>query len=428
MPIDYNHIRCVVNVDVLRANFELLRARAQEDEACLREGERVCEMIPVVKADAYGHGLVSCAKALAADLYADGSPNQPAHAGAELVSPGARLLAVGTAEEGARLREAGFAGRIMVLLGVVAEASAEGDALHQDDAELCVTHALTPVLSRLEQCARLSQASVRLGRPAAMAVKVDTGMARLGFSEATLPDVIDALKTLPGLRPLWLVSHLATADEPESEAYVRAQAERFDRFRDAFDAAGLPMRACLANSAGLLAHKCVHYDGVRPGIALYGANPFHGGPWEAQGAGLQLAMRVTAPVYQVHPLRAGESISYGRTFTAQRDMTVAVVGAGYADGYARTLSNKAAMGVRGRLAPVVGRVCMQMTAVDVSAIPTVRAGDEATLLGAGDTAAGESVSVEALAGWWGTIPYEVFCILGLNRTSHTGRLAAVEWP
>jgi alanine racemase len=207
------------------------------------------------------------------------------------------------------------------------------------------------------------------------------------------------------------MSHLAAADEPDSRDFTVEQARRFQRIVSGLRAAGIDCPASLANSAGILAHPDIVRDAPRPGLALYGGNPFHGTAWADKGAALKPAMEAMAPVLSVHDLPEGRSISYGRTFTAPRDMRVAIVAAGYADAFSRSLSNRGQVVLRGRRAPIVGRVCMQMTAVDVTRLEEVEPGDAAYLLGGeGETA----VTPDELAEWWGTIGYEVMCLLGLG--------------
>ncbi len=385
MTIEYNHLRCIIDLDALCANYALLQSLAPGS----------ARTIPVIKADAYGHGLSECANALESLRRRAGATGSP------------KTYAVGTAEEGANLRGAGVGGRILVLLG----------NQHPRDEALCLEHGLTPVVSRTGQIRPLAAAARAAGLHADIALKFDTGMGRLGFTDADFGELVDVLGSYPNVRPVWAVSHLATADDPQQERFVRAQAEKFVAYVDTVRAAGFPVRASIANSAGLIGYPELAMDGARVGIAMYGANPFADTAWEEKGAGLRQVMRVEAPVYQVHALGRGESISYGRTFTAPEDMTVAVLGIGYADGYSRGLSNKAEVQILGRRARIVGRVCMQMTAVDVSRIEGVKPGQYACVLG-GDGAT--RITAEELAGWWGSIPYEVFCLLGLNRREYVG--------
>ncbi len=366
MAIGYNLIRIRVHPDRIAANWKLLQARGGN-------------AWPVVKADAYGHGLAAAARALA--------------------RAGAVDLCVGTVGEAAQLLDAVPGVRAASLLGPL------------DRAE-CAAAAGRGILSfacRFEQLTMLAEAAAAAGRPARVALKFDTGMARLGFTSGDIPELLETLAASPGLAVEMAASHLATADEPGARDFVLEQGRVFAGILGSLRAAGHRVAGCLANSAALLAYPELHHDVQRPGIALYGANPFHGTPLASAGAGLLPGMEAAAPILQVHDLPAGRSISYGRTFTAPRDMRVAVVAVGYADNYSRGLANKGYMNLAGTRVPILGRVCMQMTAVDVTGLQC-QAGDEVFLLGG----PGDTVTAEDLAAWWGTITYEVFCLLGQN--------------
>lgn len=379
MGIFYNKIRVRVRLDRLRANYRLL---------CGRCGR----IMPVIKADAYGHGLAETGLALAAE--------------------GADSLAVGTVEEGGVLRRAGYAGRIVSLLGPLDP---------QEDALLFQDPGMAGFVGDFSQLDRLAAAcrTAPDGATARICLKLDTGMSRLGFTPDQVPAVLDRLRDLPRLVPVLAASHLATADEPDQAGFVAEQAKDFAQSLARIRAAYSGLEASLANSGGILAHPDTHFQVQRAGIALYGVNPFRGTAWEARGQGVLPAMEVDAPVASVHPVPAGRTVSYGRTFRADRDMTVAVVAAGYADCYSRSLSGRGFMLLAGERRPILGRVCMQLTAVDVTGLPGVRPGDRAVLLGGEGPLA---ILPEDLAGWWGTIPYEVFCLLGLNRREHVGGL------
>lgn len=369
MTIAYNRISVRVRPGAVRRNFELLRRKAPA-------------AMPVIKSDAYGHGLLPVAR--------------------ELEAAGATAFAAGTVGECAQLRDGGMTGRVVALLGVV-------DA---DDAECCIARAIVPAAYSPDQLEMLATRAAP-GQQVDIALKFDTGMARLGFTENDLPALLDRLRARPMLRPVLAMSHLAVSDDPTRADFTREQGATFARILAGVRDAWPTVQGSLANSAGLLAHPELHFDVQRPGIALYGSNPLRGTALEHLGLGLEPAMDVAAPILQVHSLPAGRSISYGRTFTAPNDMTVAIVGAGYADAYSRGLSGKGCMTVHGRRAPILGRVCMQMTAVDVSHIPGVAAGDEAYLLGG----PGHALTPDDLADLWGTISYEVLCLLGLNPRS-----------
>lgn len=372
MAITYNKIRTRVRLNQLVSNWRLL----------CRHGAR---MIPVIKADAYGHGLVQVARVLA--------------------KAGAETFAVGTVEEAVKLRLSGCSGRILSLLGPLD--SEEYEALFDQD--------IIPFVAEYGQIEEIARRAGRWNRPLPVSLKFDTGMARLGFTEAGLPRLLETLAGTPAVKPIMASSHLATADEPDQAAYVAEQGAVFGRILEGLRAAGYPVEANLANSAAILGHKDLHHQSQRLGIALYGCDPFRGTSRAGLCEGLKPAMEVLAPIVSMHPLEKGRCVSYGCTFQAPRDMTVAIVAAGYADAYSRGLSNKGAVCVRGRRAPILGRVCMQLCAVDVSGIEGLAPGEMVHLLGGeGDGA----VTPEDLAEWWGTITYEVFCLLGLNRREY----------
>ena len=369
MPIEHNYLRTRVRVANIVANYELLR----------RHGGQVAA---VVKADAYGHGLVETATALAA--------------------AGCETFAIGSAAEGAALRDAGCAAEIISLLGPV---------MPEDDA-LVIEKGLIPFVHDFGQLARLAASCRAMNRTARVALKFDTGMARLGFVEADAEKLAETISATPHLEAALVASHLATADDPAAFEFVAEQGARFARICQILRRGGLTFRASLCNSAGILAHAdSVGFDDRRAGIALYGVNPFAGSNREGLGRGLVPAMETVTRIVSVHDLPRGASISYGRSYVAERDMRVAIVAAGYADAYSRGLSNRGFMCLAGRRVPILGRVCMQLTAVDVSGMEAVRPGDAVHLLGGEGPGA---VTADDLAQWWGTIPYEVFCLLGLN--------------
>ena len=392
MSIPHNLVTAVIRPADIVHNYHVLNALSGA-------------VIPVVKADAYGHGLFQVTNALADE--------------------GVTTFAVGTVSEARALREGGRAKKIIALLGPATD----------NDYELLWAADVIPFIHTFDQLDRLervradalaaraagspegSHGGVRAGEREmlSIALKFDTGMRRLGFSPQDVPLLAGKLRQMKRVR-LWMIaSHLATADEPRSVEYVREQEAEFAAIRKAFAQEGFAPKACLANSAAILAYPGVHLDYQRGGIALYGCDPFYGTTMRDAGLGLKPAMSVKTTLLSVHPLKAGQSISYGRTYTAPKDMTVAIAAVGYADAYSRSLSGKARMCLRGRRAPVLGRVCMQMTAVDVTDIPGSAPGDDIWLLGGDGPGA---VTPEELAGWWGTITYEVFCLLGLNKREY----------
>ena len=241
-------------------------------------------------------------------------------------------------------------------------------------------------------------------------------MNRLGFGQRDIPGLMEYLRAHPGLEPVLVLSHLACADMPEEDAYSQSQIRAFSAICEGLRTVWPNMERSLANSAGLLGLPESRFDLSRPGIALYGGNPFAGRPKEASGVGLEWVMSVSAPIVAVRHLRAGQSVSYGRMFTAPADMTLAVVAAGYATGLARALSGKMEILIHGTRVPQVGRVCMGMFMADVSGLPQTRPPDTAWLLGGPAGVGTTPVTAQETADKLGTIPYEILCRMGVMNT------------
>lgn len=406
----FSLVRIYVDLDKIRANYRLLSitcgysarrvlpAPSGQDVALQRLPVAWSSILPVVKADAYGHGHIPVALALKQE--------------------GATWLASGSVQEAVLLREgldAAMPGDvtptgIISMLGLIAP----------EDSSLCARHAIVPMLHCHEQLHMLESACQDQGLgPLPVAVKCNTGMSRLGFNEHELPLLRERLKKLP-LRPVLAVSHLHSADEAGGLSLVREQARLFARFLGALRDDWPGLAASLGNSAGsLLPEEIDRLIGPhirRPGLALYGCNPFHGMPNARLGQGFVPAMSASVPIIAVRTLGKGQSTGYGQTFTAKRDMPVGIMAAGYADCFTRAMSNRGVVCVAGKRAPVIGRVSMQMTAIDLSALcsdghsrPLPRT---AWILGGPYE---NAVTPEELAALWGSIPYEAFCLLGRNE-------------
>ncbi len=362
----HSPVKVHVHLNNLKHNYATLA------EAC------ATPVMPVLKADAYGHGLIPCAKAM--------------------LEAGAPALAVGIVNEGIFLREQGLSCPVLSLLG----------PLNAAQAAQATAGDIICLAADMEQLNMLA-AQASPGKPAKVALKFDTGMARLGFSKDDAAGLIAALRNMPAVRPVMVMSHFAVADELDGTSFTAGQIATFKDITAAVKTQWPDIKASLANSAGGLAFPEARLDIVRDGISLYGSNPFQGTDQEYLGQALKPVMEISASLVQVHTLRPGQSISYGRTFTAQRDMLVGIVACGYANGYNRRLSNRAAMVVRGMRAPVLGRVCMQLTAVDVSHISEAKAGDTVWILGGPAPCA---VRDWELAAWQDSITHEVFCCMG----------------
>jgi len=331
-------------------------------------------IMAVVKANAYGHGAVPVARTL--------------------VAAGASWLGVASIEEACELRAAGgITTPILVLRG-----------LEPADVTQAIALDLTAVVWDLTGAARLA-AAVPRGKRLAVHLKIDTGMHRLGADPSDLARIAGGIKRLP-LAVTGVMSHLACADEPGHPSFAD-QLGAFEQGLAVLAAAGLePATRHIANSAGLLADPRAHFDLVRPGIMLYGGLPH---PSHAARAALEPVMHLSARIVQLREVPAGARIGYGHTFTCRRPTRIAVLPIGYADGYLRSLSNCGEVLVRGRRAPVVGRISMDHTTVDVTDVPRVETGDPVTLWGED---AGARLDVMEIGARAGTIGYEVLARVG----------------
>ncbi|MBF0096105.1 MAG: alanine racemase [Magnetococcales bacterium] len=329
-------------------------------------------LYPVVKANGYGLGVLPIAN--------------------RLLRAGADGLCVATIEEAIQLRQAGISQPLVLLSGLSAGLE-----------ELVVSYRLRPFVFDLAQFKPLSQAARH--QPITIFLKVYTGMGRLGLLPEQLPEALQLVATLPGLHLAGLVSHLACSDQPDHPDNSR----QLHTLNTLLQHSGLTHgQTSLANSGAILARPDTHFAWVRPGIMLYGASPFfpaNHGP----EVGLQPVASWYTRILQVRSLPAGTAIGYGQTFVTQHPSRIAILPVGYADGYNRLLGNRAQVLLHGQRVPVVGRISMDSIAIDVSALPDVATGQRVTLLGRDHQAL---ITVEELAAWQGTIPYEIFTNLG----------------
>ena len=345
--------------DNLRAIAEFVAPRAR--------------VIAVVKANAYGHGSAEVALALE--------------------EAGAAMLACADIEEGIALRQAGVRSPILVF-----------GALSVSDLDGLFTHALTPTIST-PGAARAVQAAaakhnVRLG----CHLKIDTGMNRLGFRHDNLRRTLPDLVANPNVSIDAVYTHFATADNPEHPAF-NEQRERFESAMPVLSDLGLTSFARhAANSAALLRDERVWYDFVRPGLLLYGIVP----PPLASTLPLRPALSLHSRIVAVKGLRPGEASGYGLKAPFDAPATIAIVPAGYADGLDLRLAGRGHMLVRGRRAPIVGSVCMDMSMIDVTGME-VAPGDEVVIVG---NQQDEVMGMREMAATIGTIPYELLCRVG----------------
>ncbi|WP_035244438.1 alanine racemase [Desulfonatronovibrio hydrogenovorans] len=369
---------------MLKVEIDLTAIR--HNYRCLA-GMTRARILPVIKADAYGHGLLPVAAALG--------------------SEGADMFAVGTVDEACLLKKEVPGKKVYSLLGPA----------DHNDAQKLALFKIVPFIHSWSQLKSLVSLT-STGQRQSIVLKFDTGMTRLGFKPQDAEQLCLFLKKRPDLMLEAVSSHLACADDPAMRAVTSSQHERLHRVQEIFQKQGLDCMKSMGNSAATLEESMTPADLVRPGIALYGVNPFQGTAFQSKGAGLKPAMEVSAPVLAVKALKKNQGVSYGLSFTAPRDMLVAIIGCGYADGYSRSLSNRAWMSFKGSRLPVLGRVCMQLTAVDASQAPEIRPGNEVLILG---RETGSGISIYQLAGWWNTVSYEVLCVLGKNQRTYPGR-------
>ena len=352
-----------VDLEAIRDNF---RAIAQFVAPRAR-------VIAVVKANAYGHGAAEVALALE--------------------QAGAAMLACADIEEGIVLREAGVRAPILVF-----------GALSISDLEGLFTHSLTPTISTPGAAHAVQAAAARHNVRLGCHLKIDTGMNRLGFRYDNLKRTLPELIASPNLAIEAVYTHFATADSPEHAAFAE-QRECFEAALPTLSELGLRSFAThAANSAALLRDERVWYDFVRPGLLLYGIVP----PPLASTLTLRPALSLHSRIVAVKGTRPGEASGYGLKAPFDRPATIAIVPAGYADGLDLRLAGRGHMLVRGRRAPIVGSVCMDMSMIDVTGMD-VAPGDEVIIVG---NQKDEAMGMREMAATIGTIPYELLCRVG----------------
>ena len=368
----------MIRPTVARIDLAALQSNYHHIVRSLSSGgpDRAPGVIAVVKANAYGHGAGQVARALE--------------------EAGADLLACADIEEGAALRAAGVRAGILVF-----------GALSVSDLDGLFDCRLMPTISTPGAAHAVQAAAAKRRLRLRYHLKIDTGMNRLGFRFDNLGRTLPALLASPNLELDAAYTHFATADDPESPLFGE-QRLRFERALKDIEALrgprGLPFYRHAANSAALLRDSRVWYDRVRPGLLLYGIVPPPLGSTLPVTAVMTLGSRVVA----VKDMRVGESTGYGSRFTAARPMTIAIVPAGYADGLDLRLAGRGAVLIRGRRAPVVGAVSMDMLTADVTGLD-VSPGDEVVILGSQDD---DCIDVREMAAQIGTIPYEILCRIG----------------
>lgn len=354
-----------ISLSAFRKNLDFIHERIQGGAG----------LIAVIKANGYGHGAVSLARVMEETDFVSG-------------------YAVATFEEAAALREAGVSKDIMLL----------GESF-PEDYEAMLRMDICPAVFQTESAKLLSAACTRFKKKARIHLKVDTGMGRIGLpcNEEGL-SLAKEIVALSGIEAEGLFTHFARADETDKSNALE-QLKRFEWFSEGLRERGISVKyRHSANSAAILELPEAHFDRVRAGIILYGLLPSE--EVKESCKGLSPVMSLKSSVVYIKSVEAGTSISYGGTFTADRPMRIATIPVGYADGYPRSLSGKGYVLIRGKRAPILGRVCMDQMMVDVTGIPEAARYDEAVLLGSQGE---ERITAEDLGELSGRFNYELVC-------------------
>lgn len=348
-----------------RIDLAALRHNYLVASKCVSSQEKPARAWAVVKADAYGHGLLRTAKALAD------------------VADGFALLEL---EAAVVLRDAGYRQPILLLEGI----------FEPDDLAVCAEYRLIPAIHRLEQLQMIRNAALPLPMP--IYLKLNTGMNRLGFTPEQLPALRRELALSSAIEGVTLMTHFAEADGVRGIVW---QLERFEKMRQGWPEASA-FAVSMANSAAILRHPQTAHDWVRPGIMLYGGSPFADA--DSMSFGLQPVMTLHSRILAVQDIASGERVGYGGTFVARRPTRVGIVACGYADGYPRHAPSGTPILVGGRRSATLGRVSMDMLACDLSELPEAGVDSPVVLWGKG-------LPADEVAAAAGTISYELFCAL-----------------
>ena len=347
----------VIDLDRIKHNIESIKAKIGN-----------ANLLGVIKADAYGHGVIEIAKEIEQDC---------------------TFFGVAVIEEAVELRKAGFSTPILVLGRV--------EPYYSD---LLVKYDIRPAIFSLEDAKCLSDEAVKQGKTALYHFAVDTGMSRIGFQVTEKDaDICKEIALLPNIEAEGIFTHFATADEKDLTKTLQ-QKERFGKFVNMLSKRGINPEIKHANNSAGLMNFDEHYDLVRAGIVIYGMYP--GEDVDKSKLDVLPAMKWVAEISHVKTLEAGREISYGGTYITEKETVVATVPVGYADGYPRSLSNIGKVMVNGKEAPIIGRVCMDQFMIDVTDIPDVKVGDEATLVGDG-------LSMEEVSNAAHSFNYELPC-------------------
>lgn len=338
--------------------------------------EQKVKLMAVVKADGYGHGAIPCAKAA--------------------LEAGADWLGVAILEEGVELRYSGIDAPILVMGSIFA-----------DEAENLIQYGLSTSVSDLSLVKELSRQAEKQNKTASVHIKIDTGMGRLGIPPENLPGFMEEIQSLKNILVEGIFTHLSSADEADPE-FTLGQLDRLSQSIASLKSKGIEIPVVhAANSSAILNFSSSHLDMVRPGISLYGtlglstksSNP-------NTSPELKQVMQWKTKILQISELPKGTPLSYNRQFITDRDSVIAVLPVGYGDGLNRRLSNNMEVLVKGKRAPQVGTICMDLSLIDVTDIEGVQCEDEVVLFGQQEN---ETITVDEMAERCGTISYEILC-------------------
>jgi alanine racemase len=359
-----------IDLQAFRHNFQNLRNHISPQT----------RIMAVVKADAYGHGALPCARVA--------------------IECGANYLGVGVIEEGIEFRQSGLDIPILIL-----------GSIFPDEAEDLVRHDLATIVCTLPLAQALAKEAEKQNKTASVHIKVDTGMNRLGVMPENLPELLNQIRNLPNLKIEGVSTHFASADD-EVLSITQAQLKKFQVALACLKKDDSPLIHC-SNTSALFKFPESHFDMVRPGLILYGALPSPSLQailsQKENLSPFQPVMQWKSQIILVKTIAKGQSVSYSGSFTTQRDSLIATLPIGYADGLHRNLSNKIDVLIRGKRAPQIGNICMDITLIDVTEIQDVQAGDEVVLFG---KQKGQTIKVDEMATKGGTIPYEILCNVG----------------
>jgi alanine racemase len=365
MKKEDNYFHTYANIDLNALEYNLKQIKRIIDPKV--------KIMATVKANAYGHGIVEVSKFLADKV---------------------DYLGVAYVEEGVQIRKSGIKTPILIL----------GNTL-DEGLEKALKYKLEVTVTDEKTAVKINQIAAKMKKKAALQIKIDTGMGRLGFWHK---DAFEAIKKINGLEHIvikGLYTHLSSVDKDHD--FTLMQLDRFNQIIESVEAAKIKIGIYhAANSLATLHYKQAHFNLVRPGIILYGAYPDIA---SKEIIGVKPILSLKTKVIYIKNVEAGRSISYGRTYIAKKDMKIATLPVGYADGYTHLLTHKAKVLIKGKEVAVIGKICMDQIMIDVSSIADLALGDEVTLIGKDSN---REITVEELAQLAGTIPYELLCWIG----------------